>query len=125
MSEKNAHIKRLCADIKTVAEAAQESNRRTNAEAEKQQSEAQRAHATSKAKLEEEISTLKRQLQETEAENKEREQDMRKVRVENNIGGFTGNWYFKLPTFCRKHSKERLKLRTGYINMMQKWEKNR
>lgn len=105
MSEKNAHIKRLCADIKTVAEAAQESNRRTNAEAEKQQSEAQRAHATSKAKLEEEISTLKRQLQEIVAENKEREQDMRKVRVENNIGEFTGNWYFKLLPFVENIQK--------------------
>ena len=95
VSEKNAHIKRLRADIKTVAEAAQESNRRTNTEAEKQQSEAQKAHAASKAKLEEEISTLKRQLQEIVAENKEREQDMRKVRIEHDIGEFARSQCFE------------------------------
>lgn len=117
MSEKKAHIKRLHADIKTVAEAAQESNRRANTEAEKQQSEAQKAHATSKAKLEEEISTLKKQLQDVVAGNKEKEQDMRKV-----SGKCTGSQYTEVIAFyclsCRKHSRERLKLKTGYTNMM-------
>lgn len=79
VSEKNAQIKQLNATIKTVAELAKDTTRKVRTEAEKQQNQAETTHSTVKSKLEEEILTLKKQVQDTVAENKEREQDTRKV----------------------------------------------
>ena len=79
MSEKNAQIKQLHSSIKTVAELAQDSTRKMRAEVQKQRSQAETAHSNAKGKLEEEIATLKKQLQEAVAENKHKEQEMRKV----------------------------------------------
>ena len=63
----------------SVATAAQDTARKIHSEAKKQQSQAETAHSTTKTKLEEEIGSVKKQLQDSVAEDKEREQETRKV----------------------------------------------
>ena len=79
VSEKKSQIYQLRTNIKTVAALAQDTIRKVHSEAEKHQSQAQTTHTNTKTKLEEEIGVLKKQLQETVAENKERELETRKV----------------------------------------------
>ena len=79
VSVKKAQINQLCTTIKMVAELAQDKTRKMRAEAEKLQSQAEITHTNVKSKLEEEIGTLKKQLQDSVAENREKEQETRKV----------------------------------------------
>ena len=79
ISEKKAQINQLCTTIKTVAELAQDKTRKMRTEAEKLQNQAETTHSNVKSKLEEEIGTLKKQLQDTAAEDREKEQEARKV----------------------------------------------
>ena len=86
--QKKSQIKQLHTDIKTVANMARDSNRRIRTEAERKSTQTKTTHTTVKAKLEEEISTLKKKLQDILTENKEREQDMRKVDFFNYVYSF-------------------------------------
>lgn len=120
VSEKNAQIKQLYATIKSVAEQAQDTTRKVRTEAEKQQNQAETTHSNVKSKSEEEIQTLKKQLQDTVAENREKEQETRKVyRFDYQLIAHI------LLLMIRKPSREKLRLRIGLRNMMRKWEKSR
>ena len=62
-----------------VAELARDTTRKVCSETEKQQNQAETTHSNAKSQLEEEIGILKKQLQDAEAESKEKEQETRKV----------------------------------------------
>ena len=79
MSEKKSQINQLRTTIKTVAALAKDTTRKVRNEAEKHQSQAETTHTNVKSNLEEESGTLKKQLQDTVANNKERELETRKV----------------------------------------------
>jgi hypothetical protein len=79
VSEKRSQINHLRGTIMSVATAAQDTARKIHSEAKKQQSQAETTHSTTKTKLEEEIGSVKKQLEDSVAKDKEREQETRKV----------------------------------------------
>lgn len=79
VSEKQSQINQLRSTITSVATTAQDTTRKIQTEAKKQQTQAETTHSTNKTKLEEEIGIVKKQLQDSVAEDKEREQETRKV----------------------------------------------
>ena len=88
MSEKKAQIQQLQSNIASVSSAAQDTARKVRSEAKRQQTQAENSHSTAKTKLEEEIGSLKKQLQDSVAEDREREQETRKVPL-----GCTVSWF--------------------------------
>lgn len=81
LSKKNAEIKRLKSNIKSVVNLAEDRNRRVKVDAHNQQMQDKQAHDTKANKLREEIATLKKKLQDNTAEHREKEQSLRKVEV--------------------------------------------
>ena len=63
-----------------MAASAQDTARKIHSEAKKQETQAETTHSTTRSKLEEEIGSVKKQLQDSVADDKGREQETRKVR---------------------------------------------
>ena len=80
LSTKNAEIKRLKSNIRSVVNLAEDRNRRVKVDAHNQQMQDKQAHESKANKLKEEIATLKKKLQDQTAEHREKEQELRKVR---------------------------------------------
>lgn len=72
-------------NIKALINLADDTNRRVKANAHNQETSDNKNHETKVAKLAEDIATLKKKLAEIVAENKEKEQSLRKVMWTNTI----------------------------------------
>lgn len=79
IEKRKSSIKRVQADIRTVHQLAEETQRRIREDATTHQSQDLETHKTKKTALEEEVAALKKSLQETTANNRETEQKLRKV----------------------------------------------
>ena len=99
ISKKNAQIKKLKSDIKTVLTLSEDVTRRLHGDAAKQQTNHSEEHRERRGQLQEEIATVKKKLQEVELSNRNKEQDLRKV------GGWVGGGsqsrlYYRLFSVC-------------------------
>lgn len=79
--QKNTEIKRLKSNIKALINLADDANRRVKANAHNQETSDKKNHETKVAKITEDIAALKKRLGDVVAENKEKEQSLRKVRI--------------------------------------------
>ena len=79
MSQRNAQIKRLETDIKTVKKLAEKSSKSVRSEASSQLASSKTTHEEKRDLLQESITTHGKQLQETATSNRESELEMRKV----------------------------------------------
>ncbi len=79
ITKKNAEIKRLKSTIKGVVNLAEDRNRRVKVDAHNQQMQDNQNHESKVGKLQEEIALLTKKLQDMTAENREKEQNLRKV----------------------------------------------
>lgn len=82
MAKRNAQIKQLKSSIKTVIDLSEDAKHRTQVSVRRQQEEQQKTHDAAAGKLREDIATLRKKLQEEVANNREKEQGLRKVRRE-------------------------------------------
>ena len=81
IAKKNAEIKRLKSSIKGVVNLAEDRNRRVKVDAHNQQMQDKQNHDTKVRELREDIATLNKKLQDMTAENRDKEQSLRKVWV--------------------------------------------
>lgn len=79
VEQKNAEIKRLKSNIKALINLADDANRRVKANAHSQEATDKKNHETKTTKLAEDTTAMKKKLAEMVAENKEKEQSLRKV----------------------------------------------
>lgn len=86
LTKKNNELKRLKSTIKGVVNLAEDRNRRVKVDAHNQQVDDKQVHESKTKILKEEISTVKKKLQDQTAEHREKEQVLRKVRLYNKLG---------------------------------------
>ena len=80
LTKKNNELKRLKSTIKGVVNLAEDRNRRVKVDAHNQQVDDKQVHESKAKALKEEISTVRKKLQDQTAEHREKEQVLRKVR---------------------------------------------
>lgn len=81
LNKKDVEIKRLKSTIKGVINLSEDRNRKVKVDAHNQQLQDKQAHEARANKLEEEISLVRRKLQDATAEHRDKEQSLRKVRT--------------------------------------------